>query len=134
MQAYIIWVLSFQCRFLYEHEAKFHQCHQVMIDVKLHLAVLYGNLRSYSLPTLSHPQMERKLQSIRDVLDTLAKVETGYSSQKGKMLQEKLKVEFLKIQKDFQNKKISGQEFEKLFKLQKLEHEKLQLLHSEFSK
>ena len=104
-----------------------------MIDVKLHLAVLYGNLRSCSLPSLSHPQMERKLQSIRDVLDTLAKVETGYSSQQGKMLQEKLKIEFLKAQKDFQQKKISGKEFEDIFRTHKREHERLRILHSAFS-
>ena len=125
---------SICCRFLYEQGTKFHPCHQVMIDVKLHLAVLYGNLRSYSLPTLSHPQKERKLQSIRDVLDTLDQVDAGYSSQRGKMLQEKLKTELCQAQQDFQSQKISQKTLEDILKRQKTQHTYINFLHQTFSK
>ena len=130
-----MWFLLFLCRFLYEQGTKFHPCHQVMIDVKLHLSVLYGNLRSYSLPTLSHPQKERKLQSIRDVLDTLERVDAGhYSSQRGKMLQEKLKTELCQAQQDFQNNKISQKTFQDILKRQKAQHAHITFLHQAFTK
>ena len=106
-----------------------------MIDVKLHLSVLYGNLRSYSLPTLSHPQKERKLQSIRDVLDTLERVDAGhYSSQRGKMLQEKLKTELCQAQQDFQNNKISQKTFQDILKRQKAQHAHITFLHQAVTK
>ena len=105
-----------------------------MIDVKLHLAVLYGNLRSYSLPSLTHPQKERKLQSIRDVLDTLDQVDAGYSSQRGKMLQEKLKTELCQAQQDFQSQKISQKTWEEILKRQKAQHFHINFLHQTFTK
>ena len=52
----------------------FHPCHQILINVKLHLALLYGNLKPFRLLEMSQPHLERKLQCIRDVLDTLSKI------------------------------------------------------------
>ena len=70
-----------------------------MIDVKMHLAILYGNIRSHTLTQMSHPQLERKIQCIQEVLSALSCVEQGYSSLRGKMLNELTRTVLWKTQK-----------------------------------
>ena len=106
----------------------FHPCHQILINVKLHLALLYGNLKPFRLLEMSQPHLERKLQCIRDVLDTLSKIgikkkryktyrkkthlklsyaDTGYSSLRGKLLNELIKTKVFMAQRDFMKGKIT---------------------------
>ena len=39
----------------------------------MHLSLLYGNLKMYSILQMTHPQLERKQQCLKDVLSTLTK-------------------------------------------------------------
>ena len=39
----------------------------------MHLSVLYGNLKMYSILQMNRPQLERKQQCLKDVLSTLTK-------------------------------------------------------------
>lgn len=105
-------------KFLHENSRIFHPNHETMIDVKMHLAGLYGNLRSHPLFQLTRPQLERKLQCLRDVLTTLSQVERGYSSTRGKMLNELIKAILCKARKDFQDGIISQQEMMEILKRQ----------------
>ena len=63
----------FSPRFLHEQESVFHPNHHTMLDVKMHLSLLYGNLKMYSILQMNHPQLERKQQCLKDVLSTLTK-------------------------------------------------------------
>ena len=90
-----------------------------MIDVKMHLALLYGNLKMYSILQMKHPQLQRKLQCTRDVLSTLTQVEAGYSSSKGKMMNELMKTVLCKAQRDFIEGKMTKKELENIMMQQK---------------
>ena len=63
----------FSSRFLHEQESVFHPNHHTMLDVKMHLSLLYGNLKMYSILQMNHPQLERKQQCLKDVLSALTK-------------------------------------------------------------
>ena len=63
----------FSPRFLHEQESVFHPNHHTMLDVKMHLSLLYGNLKMYSILQMNRPQLERKQQCLKDVLSTLNK-------------------------------------------------------------
>lgn len=112
-------IISMYERFLHEQESVFHPNHHTMLDVKMHLSLLYGNLKMYSILQMNHPQLERKQQCLKDVLSTLTQVEIGYSSRKGKMMKELMKTVLCKAQRDFIEGKLSPKYMEKILMEQK---------------
>ena len=52
-----------------------------MIEVKSHLGILYGNLKSYSLNTMTHPELSRKIQCLSEVLEVMSLIQQGTNTE-----------------------------------------------------
>ena len=100
----------------------------------MHLALLYGNVKPFTLIELSQPQLERKLQCIRNVLDTLSKVDTGYSSLRGKLLNELMKTKVFMAQKQFLKGKIDKEMLDQILMQQRANQNYLTFHHNLYLK
>lgn len=65
-----------------------HPNNYLLLDVKQKLGSVYGNVKPYLLELMPRPLKERKIQVCQDVLDTLSKVDRGYTVWRGKMMSE----------------------------------------------
>lgn len=76
-------------RILHQFSGAVHPTHKLLIDVQTRLAVGYGCAADgYPLEALTRPQLERKEQCCRQVLDVVARVDPGYTAWRGQVLWE----------------------------------------------
>ena len=88
-------------RFLHEQSHKIHPQNYILINAKLKLGLIYGNVKPYQMDFLSRTQLERKRQVCEEVLETLGKVDSGYTSWRTSMLSEVTRTKVILAKKDF---------------------------------
>ena len=119
------------CRYIYEQSKNLHWQNYILINAKMKLGLLYGNVRPYTMDKLNRVMLERKRQVCQDVLDTLSKVDSGYTSWRSSMLSELTRTKILIAKQDFKEKKIPQSELfnilasEKMLKCYLAYHQKL---------
>ena len=87
--------LLYGFRYLYDQSKHLHWQNYILINAKMKLGLLYGNIKPYTYENLTRSQLERKRQVCQDVLDTMSKVDTGYTSWRTSMLSEITKTKIL---------------------------------------
>ena len=118
-------------RYLYEQSKYLHWQNYILINAKTKLGLLYGNVKPYTVDALSRVMLERKRQVCQDVLDTLSKVDNGYTSWRTSMLSELTRAKVLLAKRDFKAGKIPQSELmnilasEKMLKCYLAYHQKL---------
>ena len=75
-------------KFLHQTSTLLHPTNYINISVKMKLGFLYGNCSKYPMASMARPLMERKFQVCQDVMNTLSRVEPGYSRWRGRVLQQ----------------------------------------------
>jgi len=68
--------------FLYRYSGILHPGHSIMASTKMRLGCMYGNTEGSSVETLSHPELERKLQCCMEAVTTLLVLDSGLGENK----------------------------------------------------
>ena len=85
-----------------------HPNHCILIDLMHNLVHLYAAKK-----VLSRPEKERKIQLCVIVLETLMKIDPGYTKWRGTLLQEMIHTVMLVSKEDYHKKRITTKEFHK---------------------
>lgn len=85
-----------------------HPNHYILIDLMHNLVHLYAAKK-----VLSRPEKERKIQLCVIVLETLIKIDPGYTKWRGTLLQEMIHTVMLISKEDYAKKRITTKEFHK---------------------
>ena len=85
-----------------------HPNHYILIDIMHNLVHLYAGKKD-----LTRPEKERKIQLCVMVLETLVKIDPGYTKWRGTLLQEMIHSVMLVSKEDYAKKRITTREFHK---------------------
>ena len=107
-------------RYLYDQSKHLHWQNYILINAKMKLGLLYGNIKPYTYENLTRSQLERKRQVCQDVLDTMSKVDTGYTSWRTSMLSEITKTKILLAKQDFKAGRIPQSELQNILASEKM--------------
>lgn len=110
---------------LYHFSSLLHPNHYIIIDIMHNLVHLYA-----AKPNLSRPEKERKIQLCVTVLETLVKIDPGFTKWRGTLLQEMIHTVMMVSKEDYASKRITTREFHKRLSMcaRKLEEAKKCLL------
>ena len=118
------WRVALHCavgfRYLYDQSKHLHWQNYILINAKMKLGLLYGNIKPYTYESLTRSQLERKRQVCQDVLDTMSKVDTGYTSWRTSMLSEITKTKILLAKQDFKAGRIPQSELQNILASEKM--------------
>jgi len=107
-------------KYLYDQSKHLHWQNYILINAKMKLGLLYGNIKPYTYENLTRSQLERKSQVCQDVLDTMSKVDTGYTSWRTSMLSEITKTKILLAKQDFKAGRIPQSELQNILASEKM--------------
>lgn len=107
-------------RFLHEQSSKLHPQNYILTNAKLKLGLLYGNVKPYLVNELSRTLLGRKRQVCEEVLETLGKVDSGYTSWRTSMLSEVTRVKVILAKKDFKAGSITQVELQNVLASEKM--------------
>ena len=110
---------------LYHFSSLLHPNNYIIIDIMHNLVHLYA-----AKPNLSRPEKERKIQLCVTVLETLVKIDPGFTKWRGTLLQEMIHTVMMVSKEDYASKRITTREFHKRLSMcaRKLEEAKKCLL------
>ena len=117
---------------IHKFSDRVHPSHQTMIELQTHLAHLYGNVKPFMMEDLTRPMLNRKIQVCNQVLETLGKVDPGYSSWRGKMLVELTKAKVALAKRNLAGGIITKTQFMKVLQEEKFLGVYLAYYHSIF--
>jgi len=93
---------------LFHFSKLLHPNHYILVDIMHNLVHLYAAKK-----VLTRPEKERKIQLCGTVMETLSKVDPGYTKWRGSLLQELIHPLMLISKEDHNAERITTREFEK---------------------
>ena len=93
---------------LFHFSRLLHPNHFIVVDLMHSLVHLYASRK-----TLTRPEKERKIQLCTMVLETLVKIDPGYTKWRGTLLQELIHTVMLVSKEDHSKRRITTKEFHK---------------------
>ena len=85
-----------------------HPNHYILIDIMHNLVHMYAGKKD-----LTRPEKERKVQLCVIVLETLVKIDPGFTKWRGTLMQEMIHTVMLISKEDYAKKRITTREFHK---------------------
>lgn len=93
---------------LYKHSSSLHPNHYILVEMEHSLVHAYA-----SLPTLTRPQKERKIQLSHHVLEILGKVDPGYTKWRGALLHQMIQPLMTISKDDFKSGEITEKQLKR---------------------
>ncbi|XP_072944835.1 SET domain-containing protein SmydA-8 [Epargyreus clarus] len=94
-------------RFIETYSQTLHPTNHLVVQAKLALMQIYGNIKGYALTELPDHLLKRKIDICHELLELADKLEPGWSRFRGTILLELQSVMTLETKRDFENGKLT---------------------------